>query len=218
MTIYKKGSPRSAVVAQIQKALHLLPDGIFGQQTEEAVIRFQRENGLTPDGIVGPATLAKLIPQRLRKSKRKITEIIVHCTATPEGKDYTIDDIRRMHKQRGWSDIGYHYLIGRHGETWEGRDVDIQGAHCAGHNAYSIGVCYVGGMSRMFDRAKDTRTLAQKAALLSLLTDLKTMYPEARILGHRDTSPDLNGNGIVEPLEWVKECPCFDAADEYFAI
>ena len=144
MTLYKKGS-RGEIVKQIQKALHLLPDGIFGQLTEDAVKTFQRIHGLTPDGIVGPATLTKLIPVRIKKSKRAITEIIIHCTATPEGKDYTIDDVRRWHKDRGFSDVGYHYVIGRHGELWEGRPVDNIGAHCVNHNRYSIGVCYVGG-------------------------------------------------------------------------
>ena len=203
MTLYKKGS-RGEIVKQIQKALHLLPDGIFGQLTEDAVKTFQRIHGLTPDGIVGPATLTKLIPVRIKKSKRAITEIIIHCTATPEGKDYTIDDVRRWHKDRGFSDVGYHYVIGRHGEVWEGRDVDIQGAHCAagGHNRNSIGVCYVGGISALNGKAKDTRTLAQKAAMLNLLNELLETYPNAKIYGHHD-------------FERNKDCPCFDAKTEY---
>lgn len=203
MTLYKKGS-RGEIVKQIQKALHLLPDGIFGQLTEDAVKTFQRIHGLTPDGIVGPATLTKLIPVRIKKSKRAITEIIIHCTATPEGKDYTIDDVRRWHKDRGFSDVGYHYVIGRHGEVWEGRDVDIQGAHCAagGHNRNSIGVCYVGGISSLNGKAKDTRTLAQKAAMLNLLNELLETYPNAKIYGHHD-------------FERNKDCPCFDAKTEY---
>ena len=203
MIIIKKGS-RGETVKQIQKALHLMPDGIYGAQTEEAVKAFQCNNGLKVDGIVGPATLMKLIPVRLKKSRRAITEIIVHCTATPEGKDYTVDDVRRWHRQQGWSDIGYHYLIGRHGELWDGRDVDIQGAHCAagGHNRNSIGVCYVGGLDRDGKTAKDTRTLQQKAALLNLLYDLRKLYPQARIYGHND-------------FEHNKACPCFDARSEY---
>ena len=203
MTLYKKGS-RGEIVKQIQKALHLLPDGIFGQLTEDAVKTFQRIHGLTPDGIVGPATLTKLIPVRIKKSKRAITEIIIHCTATPEGKDYTIDDVRHWHKDRGFSDVGYHYVIGRHGEVWEGRDVDIQGAHCAvgGHNRNSIGVCYVGGISSLNGKAKDTRTLAQKAAMLNLLNELLETYPNAKIYGHHD-------------FDKGKDCPCFDAKTEY---
>lgn len=200
--IYKRGS-RGEVVKQIQKALHLLADGIYGIATEEAVRQFQIEHGLTVDGVVGPATLAMLIPSRLKRSKRQIKEIIIHCSATPEGKNYTVDDIRRWHKQQGWSDIGYHYVIGRHGELWEGRDVDVQGAHCAegGHNRYSIGVCYIGGVARDGKTPKDTRTLQQKAVMLQLLTDLKKLYPQAKIYGHRDFSS--------------KACPSFDARTEY---
>ena len=171
--IYKRGS-RGEVVRQIQKALKLYPDGIYGVLTEERVKAFQKENGLKVDGMVGPATLAKLIPVRLKKSKRVITEIIVHCSATPEGKDYTVQDIRRWHKQQGWSDIGYHYVVYRNGHVEPGRDVDISGAHCVGHNAHSIGICYVGGMDSTNRNAKDTRTLSQKAALLSLLKKSST--------------------------------------------
>lgn len=204
MTLYKRGS-RGDMVRQIQKALHLLADGIFGSQTEEAVKNFQKMKGLKADGIVGPATLAKLIPQRLKKSKRMINKIIVHCSATPEGKDYTVDDIRRWHKQQGWSDIGYHYVVYRNGDVVNGRDVDIQGAHCAdnGGNINSIGICYIGGCARDGKTPKDTRTDAQKLALLNLLLDLKKLYPHAVILGHRD----LDEHG--------KLCPSFDAKREY---
>lgn len=205
MYLYKLGS-RGEVVKQIQKALKLYTDGIYGVNTEEAVKAFQRDHGLTADGIVGPATLAKLIPTRLKKSKRQITDIIIHCSATPEGKDYTVQDIRRWHKQQGWSDIGYHYVIYRNGHVEPGRDVNVAGAHCEGHNAKTIGVCYIGGVSKDGKTAKDTRTLAQKAALLSLLTDLKMMYPQARIVGHRDY--DTKG----------KACPSFDAKTEYKKI
>lgn len=200
MELYKRGS-RGEVVKQIQKALNVYPDGIFGSVTEEAVKAFQSKNFLKPDGIVGPATLAKLIPARFKRSKRTITEIIVHCSATPEGKDYTVNDIRRWHKQQGWSDIGYHYVVYRNGHIEPGRDVDIAGAHCEGHNAKSIGICYIGGMDRDNKNPKDTRTLAQKAALLSLVVDLKKMYPSARVHGHRDFAN--------------KACPSFDATKEY---
>lgn len=217
MIYYKRGST-GAVVKQIQEALHLLADGIYGAITEDAVKEFQRENGLTVDGIVGPATLAKLIPQRLKKSERKITEIIVHCSATPEGKDYTVDDIRRWHKQRGYSDVGYHYIVYRNGQLVQGRDINVIGAHAAGHNAHSVGICYIGGMSADNSRPEDTRTLRQKARLLSLLVDLRKLYPNARIIGHRDLSEDKNGDGIIESSEWMKACPSFDAKSEYHRI
>lgn len=217
MTFYKRGST-GAVVKQIQEALFLLADGIYGAMTEDAVKVFQRENGLTVDGIVGPATLAKLVPQRLKKSERKITEIIIHCSATPDGRDYTVDDIRRWHKQRGYSDVGYHYIVYRNGILAQGRDVNIIGAHASGHNAHSIGICYIGGMSADNTRPEDTRTLRQKGRLLSLLVDLRKLYPNARIIGHRDLSEDKNGDGIIEPSEWMKACPSFDAKSEYHRI
>jgi N-acetylmuramoyl-L-alanine amidase len=209
MVLYKKGS-KGEVVKQIQKALHLYADGIFGILTEEAVKEFQKSKGLTADGIVGPKTLAYLIPFRLKKSKRIIRELIVHCSATPEGKDYTVEDIRRDHKKQGWSDIGYHYVIYRDGTIHEGRDVDLIGAHCSkgGHNQYSIGICYIGGVENKANtpyqllKAKDTRTEEQKTSLLSLLLDLKKLYPQAKIYGHRD-------------FDSGKECPSFNAKSEY---
>ena len=204
MELYKRGS-RGAVVRQIQKALHLMDDGIYGQLTEEAVRVFQSEHGLTPDGIVGAKTMALLIPCRFKKSKRKIDKIIVHCSDTEEGIDFTAEDIRLWHmlpppRGNGWLDIGYHYVIKLDGTIQKGRDVDIIGSHCKGWNAHSIGVCYIGGRGKD-GKTKDTRTKNQEAALLCLLMDLKKLYPEAEILGHRNLSS--------------KECPCFDARTEY---
>jgi N-acetylmuramoyl-L-alanine amidase len=137
----------------------------------------------------------------LKKSRRRINEIIVHCTATPEGRDYTVADIRQMHKAQGWVDIGYHYIIYRDGSIHEGRNVDMVGAHCQGHNAQSIGVCYVGGVARDGKTPKDTRTAAQKDALIHLLMQLVCLYPDATIRGHRDFA--------------AKACPSFDATREY---
>ena len=140
----------------------------------------------------------------LKKSKRTIREIIVHCSATPENKPFTVDDIRRWHLQQGWADVGYHYVIGLHGELWEGRPVDKVGAHCTNHNRFSIGVCYIGGMDKANKKAKDTRTLQQKAQLLMLLQELKKLYPNAKIYGHRDFAR--------------KDCPSFDATSEYSSL
>lgn len=205
MILYRQGS-RGAMVAQIQRALHLKDDGIFGPLTTEAVKDFQSAHSLTVDGIVGPATLALLIPARLKTSKRHINEIIIHCTDTEEGRDYTIDDVRQWHtlpppKGRGWSDVGYHYLIYRNGSVVAGRDVDQAGAHCKGHNSYSIAVCYVGGRGKD-GKCRDTRTLQQRAAMTNLLIELRLRYPQAVIVGHSFWDPS-------------KECPCFDAAKEY---
>lgn len=200
MTLYKRGS-RGEIVKQIQQALHLLPDGVYGSITEEAVRLFQMKSGLKPDGIVGPATLAKLLPARFKRSKRTITEIIIHCTATLEGRNHTAADICHWHKQQGWSDIGYHFVVGLSGDVEEGRDVDLVGAHCRGHNQHSIGVVYVGGCDKDM-RPKDTRTELQKNALLNLLLDLRKLYPQAKIYGHHDFEPG-------------KACPSFNAKKEY---
>lgn len=223
---YHIGS-RGAMVKQIQKALYGagypcgVIDGKFGVSTLEAVSNFQCDNGLKNDGIVGPATLAKLLPCTFKKSKRRITDIIIHCTGTPEGQSKTVEQIRKEHRAKGWSDIGYHYVITLDGKVEQGRDVDISGAHCGGFNAHSIGIAYVGGVENKPNvpyakqKAKDTRTDQQKAAMLSLLLDLRKLYPNAVIKGHRDYSPDKNHNGIVEPYEWIKSCPSFDATQEY---
>lgn len=222
-TLYKEGS-RGEGVKAIQRALHLIPDGIFGKLTKEAVVAFQRENGLAADGIVGPATMAKLLPAMakqtltFKKSKRTITDIVVHCTGSAYGTDLSAADIRRMHvKDKGWADIGYHYVVRLDGTIEPGRDVDIIGAHVSGHNAHSIGVVYVGGLDKN-GKAMDTRTENQKNALLNLLLMLRKLYPQARISGHRDFSPDRNGDGIISPCEWIKSCPCFDAKWEYHRV
>ena len=135
---------------------------------------------------------------------RTINEIIVHCTATPEGKDYTVEDITRWHKERGFKTIGYHYVVYRDGSVHDGRPLAEVGAHCKGHNAHSIGVCYVGGLTADGMKAKDTRTLEQKDALVLLLVRLKKKFPLAKIHGHRDFA--------------AKECPSFDATSEYAGI
>ena len=133
---------------------------------------------------------------------RTITEIILHCTATRPDANCTVESIRRYHKSLGWHDIGYHYVIHRDGTVHKGRDVNVSGAHCTGHNSHSIGVCYIGGCEASDGRTpKDTRTQAQKKSLLELLQELKKLYPKARIRGHRDFAN--------------KACPSFDATKEY---
>ena len=198
--VLKLGS-KGNEVKLLQEKLNLKADGIFGPLTEETVKDFQRSNGLEVDGIVGTNTLSKL---NLSVNKRNIKELIVHCSATPEGKDYSVDTIRQWHLQRGFSDIGYHYVIYRDGSIHIGRDESIIGAHCTGHNTNSIGVCYIGGCASDGKTPKDTRTTEQKQSLVKLLKELKTKYPQASIHGHRDFSS--------------KACPSFDATKEYSSI
>lgn len=145
---------------------------------------------------------------------RKINYIVLHCSATKQGKKLTVDDIDKMHRARGWRKIGYHYVIYLDGSIHQGRELSEVGAHVAGNNADSIGICYIGGLD---DQGKpaDTRTEEQRAAIFYLLQRLREQFPHAKILGHRDFSPDLNGNGIIEPFEYMKACPCFNATEEY---
>ena len=132
---------------------------------------------------------------------RQINEIIIHCAATREGRDFTVEDITRWHKARGFATIGYHYVIYRDGSIHEGRPLEQIGAHCVGHNKHSIGICYIGGCASDGKTPKDTRTPEQKEALLALLRHLKARFPNATIHGHREFA--------------AKACPSFDAFREY---
>lgn len=145
---------------------------------------------------------------------RNITDIIIHCTATVEGRDHDISEVARWHQQRRFKSIGYHYVIKLDGTRQVGRPESAVGAHVSGHNAGSIGIAYVGGLGRDA-KPKDTRTAKQKAELLRLLRELRARYPKARIRGHRDFSKDLNKDGKITPNEWMKACPSFDAQSEY---
>ncbi len=135
---------------------------------------------------------------------RPVDTLVVHCTATPEGRPHTVADIRSWHKAKGWSDIGYHYVIYLDGSVHPGRPVEKIGAHVVGHNTGSIGIVYVGGTDAK-GRSKDTRTVAQKASLRKLLMELASKYKVKRILGHHD-------------LFAGKDCPCFAAKAEYADI
>jgi N-acetylmuramoyl-L-alanine amidase len=133
---------------------------------------------------------------------RKINKIVIHCTATPEGREHNVADIRRWHLKRGFSDIGYHYLIHIDGKIEIGRPLHRIGAHTSGENTGSIGVCYVGGMDKDMKKAKDTRTQAQKDSLVKLLHELIYKYnKDMTIHGHNEFAN--------------KACPSFNAQEEY---
>ena len=148
---------------------------------------------------------------------REINLIVYHCTATKASQDIDVNDIRRMHLRRGWSDIGYHLLIKRNGEIQFGREFDKIGAHVRGFNRNSIGVVYVGGVREDGRTPEDNRTEEQKKSLKVVYEFFKLMYPEAEHLGHRDLSPDLNGDGEITRGEWLKACPCF-SVKEFFNL
>ncbi len=117
---------------------------------------------------------------------RKINRIIIHCSATPEGKDFTVQQIDQWHRQRGFRCIGYHFVIYRDGSVHEGRPIGEIGAHCKGYNANSTGICYIGGCAADGKTPKDTRTEAQRAALVALVRELKAKYPSATVHGHNE--------------------------------
>ena len=136
---------------------------------------------------------------------------MVHCSATAvRTSDIGVDEIRDWHVNgNGWSDIGYHAVIRRSGQIEFGRHFDDPGAHVQGKNYQSVGVCVVGGVNE--DGLADGNfTADQFVSLKVVLIMLMRSYPGAKVLGHRDLSPDLDGDGVVERHEWLKECPSFD--------
>lgn len=121
--------------------------------------------------------------------RREIREIIVHCTASPEGREMTVKQIDDIHRnEKKWRCIGYHKVIYLDGSIHDGRPIGMMGAHCNedGHNRYSIGVVYIGGCAKDGKTPKDTRTPAQKVALANLLEELHKTFPNATLYGHRE--------------------------------
>ena len=225
MITLRKGSS-GADVKTLQAALNnncpygLVVDGVFGAKTEEAVKDYQKHNGLSVDGIAGAKTWSKLgyeTADEVTSSGRAINKLIVHCAATPEGEDYSIDTIDQSHKARNFSYyidpdtkqkryIGYHYIILRDGTIVRCRPENVRGCHTSNHNYDSIGISYIGGcpprtVKDWNKQGKDTRTEEQKTSMLMLLKELKARYPKAEIYGHRDFA--------------AKACPSFDARTEY---
>lgn len=144
---------------------------------------------------------------------RKIDMIVIHCSATRADVPLSPRQLDEMHRQRGFDGCGYHYYVRRDGEICTMRPVDRPGAHAKGYNQHSIGVCYEGGLDEQ-GRPADTRTELQKRSLRVLVRVLAMDFQTRRIVGHRDLSPDLNGDGVIEPKEWTKVCPCFDVGTE----
>lgn len=150
----------------------------------------------------------------MRTINRKINLIVIHCSATRVDKNYTPEQLDRDHKSRGFNSAGYNYYIRKTGEVVPMRRLELIPAHATGFNKNSIGICYEGGLDAG-GKADDTRTNAQRDAIIRLLLDLICDFPDSEIVGHRDLSPDLNGDGKITPNEWTKMCPCFDAKNEY---
>lgn len=149
-----------------------------------------------------------ILPQS--QNPRIIKYIVIHCTAGPQTQ--TVEQIQNYWKSIGWKNPGYHYMIKPNGETVQLQDLSRQTNGVKGYNAHSIHVNYIGGVDAA-GKPVDNRTVPQKLTMLNIIRDLKAGYPNAVVLGHRDFSTDLNGNGIIEQWEWIKYCPCFDVRD-----
>lgn len=202
-----------AAVKAFQRVSGLVVDGIAGPQTImalKAACEPAKPGKPEPDksamaipvsvastGMDASARPANADSLALRDTSRTIFEIIIHCTATAEGRDFTVDDIRAWHKARGWSDIGYHYIIYRDGTVHEGRPVGQVGSHVAGRNTGTIGIAYVGGVSSDGKSPKDTRTASQRASLLWVVAELRKKHKGIRaVTGHNQYA--------------AKACPSFD--------
>ena len=149
----------------------------------------------------------------------QVTELYIHCSGTPNGKSVSINEIDAWHRERGFvaramdyrrkqnpdlSHIGYHFVISPNGACATGRHLDEMGQHVQGHNLHSIGICLIG---------TDQFTRAQWIMLRATVWAMDRRYLGLKHFGHRDASPDLDGDGTVEPHEWIKTCPGFSVAD-----
>ena len=153
--------------------------------------------------------------------KQNIDAIVIHCTASKAGQDLRAADIDKQHQERGFAMIGYNFVVDLDGTVEDGRPLSRDGAHCntAGlsgksYNKHSIGIVYVGGLDKDGNPA-DTRTPEQKLSLANLVYKLIDEYPIVEVIGHRDASPDKNGDGVISRNEWIKQCPCFDVKSEF---
>ena len=150
---------------------------------------------------------------------REITRIFVHCTASWQNTT-TIESLKVEFKAKGWKNPGYHYVIFPNGNIIQMLDEAKVANGVKNYNKHSIHVAYVGGIKKENGNivSVDNRTPIQKLALFDILTKLKLKYRNAQIMGHRDISPDLNHNEVVDAWERIKDCPCFDAMIEYMDI
>jgi N-acetylmuramoyl-L-alanine amidase len=142
---------------------------------------------------------------------RTINKIVVHCSGGSQ--DATVEAIKKYWKKIGWKRVGYHFIIDENGVETQLESIEKLTNGVRNHNADSVHVCYIGGIEN--GKPKDTRTIEQKQKLRLRVNALKAMFPHAKVYGHRDLSPDKDGDGVVEQKEWVKVCPCFDAVAEY---
>ena len=208
-----------AAIKAFQKKHGLVPDGIVGPQTRRVIRELETpvsksarkepdKSAINVKAPAAPPAPAASHPWRgtdpalLKDTARPISEIIFHCAATPEGREFDRSDINAWHKQRGWSMIGYHYVILRNGTIQEGRPIGMVGAHCEGHNTGTIGIVYIGGLTADGKKPKDTRTPEQISAALGLVSALKEKFKIGRrVRGHNEYNKG-------------KACPSFNVAKD----
>ena len=143
-------------------------------------------------------------------SNSPLKYLVVHSSASKPKTPVDASVITRWHLDRGFIKIGYHYVILRDGTVQKGRKDSEVGAHVTGYNTGSLGICMVGGLNDTTGKAENNYTKEQFDSLKVLLTDLTKLHPSAKVLGHRDLSPDRNKDGKIQKSEWLKDCPCFD--------
>ncbi|MCM1108875.1 MAG: N-acetylmuramoyl-L-alanine amidase [Clostridium sp.] len=156
------------------------------------------------DEVMNERLLTKGVEQGLlMNGAESVRYLVVHCSATRADRDYTVEQLLRDHRARGFRTVGYHFYIRRDGTVSRHRRLLEVGAHCRPYNRCSIGICYEGGLDSS-GRPADTRTDLQRLRLRDILMRLRALFPNAMICGHRDMA------GATP-----KACPCFDAHEEY---
>ncbi len=198
----KFGPETISAIKAFQKKNGLVVDGIAGPHTRKALSESTTPPSegarKEPDKAAINSKLPKLSivrgiaqpydkPIKLLDTARPINEIILHCAATPEGKWFDRNDVNAWHKQRGWSMIGYHYLVLLDGTIQTGRPIGMVGAHVEGHNENTIGICYIGGLTANGKAPKDTRTQEQINATFWLASELVQKFKIKKpIKGHNE--------------------------------
>jgi N-acetyl-anhydromuramyl-L-alanine amidase AmpD len=154
--------------------------------------------------MIIPMTIQQIENQKERGTAlTSVKYLIIHCSATRSNQSYTVEQLARDHKSRGFRTVGYHFYIRRDGTVTQHRLLSEAGAHCVPWNRSSIGICYEGGLDPEGSPC-DTRTSQQVDRLYELLVELRRLFPDAEIRGHRDM-----------PGTVPKHCPCFNAVEEY---
>lgn len=147
------------------------------------------------------------------KNNRNIKAVVIHCTAGHPTQ--SVDDIIAYWSSvKKWNNPGYHYLVDIYGKVFQLHDESKVSNGVIGHNSQLINIAWIGGYDKKSNSYVDNRTDVQKTALAELARTLARKY-NVPVHGHRDMSPDKNGDGEISPDEWLKECPLFEVSEEF---